>query len=253
MHIHAWGLKTRIRLESTRILSRSRKLTADTCVARSWGPGSLSQTGTPRCAWLAAPKGCAAIAVHRGSGAAAASAAAVLVVVARGAIGSLHALLDGGLVVALVVELALDIVREHLERLAQQLELRLRRGARLLRLAILVGVALERALLVPGLDLERGCDGRHGEQRVVVGPPLLAHLKLGPLVRGRHLRVLPESLHQPLEHLQRLIVTAQVVQRRGARHKGARAVVLCVDGDGAILERRVKVLEPQPRRRAVRV
>lgn len=53
--------------------------------------------------------------------AAAASAAAILVVVRRGAVGGLHPLGDGGLVVAFVVELPLEVIGQNLERLAEHL------------------------------------------------------------------------------------------------------------------------------------
>ena len=71
---------------------------------------------------------------------AAAAAAAVLVVVACGARGGLHALFNSRLVVALVVQLAAHLVAENLERLAEQLEVRLGLGRRLGALRVLVGV-----------------------------------------------------------------------------------------------------------------
>merc|ERR1719164_298386 len=66
--------------------------------------------------------------------------AAALVVVARGARRRLDALLDGGLVVPLVVQLAAHLLAENLERLAEQLEVRLGLGRRLGALRVLVGV-----------------------------------------------------------------------------------------------------------------
>merc|ERR1719164_223141 len=161
-----------------------------------------------------------------------AAAAAVLVVVARGARRRLDALLDGGLVVPLVVQLAADLVAENLERLAEQLEVRLGLGRRLGALRVLVGVPLERALLVRALDLDdRGHRG-HAEQRVVVGARLLAHFEGRALQRAAHARVVLEGARELLHVLESLRVAAEPVQRVGAREPRALPVVLRVNGDG---------------------
>lgn len=89
----------------------------------SYRPVTLNPSGHGRCAahllpnlLLCLPCSAAAAAAAAAS---AAAAAAILVVVGGRAVGGLHALSDRLLVVALIVQLALELVAEDLERLPE--------------------------------------------------------------------------------------------------------------------------------------
>mmetsp|Transcript_47513 Transcript_47513/g.124531 ORF Transcript_47513/g.124531 Transcript_47513/m.124531 type:complete len:446 (+) Transcript_47513:471-1808(+) len=212
-----------------------------------------TNTTAERPASLAPPMHANAASSATATAASAASTAAVLIVVAGRTVGGLHPLCNRLLVVALIVQLPLEVVREYLQRLSQQLEVRLRLEPRLLRRGVLVGVPLERALLVRGLDLQGRRDGRHLQQHVVIRPLLLAHLERRPLQSVAHLRVILERLRESAHVLQRLGVPAERVQGLGLCEPCGLAIVHRIDRHRAIFERLIVRLQAQLRRGALRV
>mmetsp|Transcript_24235 Transcript_24235/g.75564 ORF Transcript_24235/g.75564 Transcript_24235/m.75564 type:complete len:238 (-) Transcript_24235:565-1278(-) len=184
-----------------------------------------------------------------------AATTAVACVRARCPLRSLDTLLDGLLVVALVPELALEVVSENLERLPEFLEALL---GELFALGVihvhLVGVQLKRAPLECCFYLWRRRHSGDLQEPVEVRSTHLAHLKVGTVVGMLDLCVMLIHFEHGCHVLEGLLVAAERVQGRGAGEgRGLALVVAPVERLGAILEALVVLLEAEVGRRALSV
>ena len=90
------------------------------------------------------------------------------------------------------------------------------------------------------------CCNRSVPRTVIIGPLLLPHFKIGPLVGVPHYGVpLPPRLHEALHVVIRLLVPTEAVQRARPRHPCVAVIVRRVEAHRGVPQTLVEALETE--------